>query len=169
MFVKNSCNKSSHGAIHCRVNRSSKLTHLTHLNLLVFILIHCGIFWVSFTLDIVFFLTCLSTCSFVSNLPFLFIMSLVLDCGHCGITLQTSYFPKSYWINSSTLSLFISCFNSTLPPSTSFDLGAWGVYSSVIGWKIISTSSFKSKITITHDFGVAIEVVVILRKNKSCF
>ncbi len=78
---KKSYNKSSCGAVHYRVNRFPKSACLAHLNLLVFIFINYNIFWVSFTLDVVFFLTSFSTCYFARFFPFIFIMALVLDCG----------------------------------------------------------------------------------------
>jgi hypothetical protein len=64
-FVKNPITNLFMAPIHYKVNRFSKSARLVHLTSLVFILIHYNIFWVSFALDIVFFLTCFSTCSFM--------------------------------------------------------------------------------------------------------
>jgi hypothetical protein len=78
---KKSCNRSIRGVVHYRVNKFSKFACLANLSSLAFILIHYNIFYVSFALDFVFFLTSFSTCSSTSVLPFLFIMVLVLDYG----------------------------------------------------------------------------------------
>ncbi len=73
---KKFCNRSSFGVVHYRFNRLSKSTHLAHLNSLV------SIFWLSFTMDIGFFLTSLLTCTSTRDLPFFFIIVLVFYLGH---------------------------------------------------------------------------------------
>jgi hypothetical protein len=106
------CNMSSHGIVHYKVNKFSKLGRLAHLSSLLFILIHYSIFWVSFVLDIVFFLISFSTCSSTSTLPFFFIMTLVLDHRHWGITLQISYSSKRSQRNFFPMFLLSSYCNS---------------------------------------------------------
>lgn len=165
---KKSHNKSSRGVVHYNLKRPSKLVRLTHLSSLESIFIHCNIVWLSFTLDVVFFLISFSTCSFASTLFFHFIMALVLDLGRQGITLQTSSSPKSSSRNSSPLSLLIGCYNSF--SSIGFGARACSNYSLAIGWNKISTSSFESKITITCGVGVVVEEVTNSpKKIMSCF
>ncbi len=52
---KKSCNESSHGAVHYKLDKLSKPARLAHLSSFEFIFIHYSIFYVSFTLDIFFF------------------------------------------------------------------------------------------------------------------
>ncbi len=162
---KKSCNKSSYNIIHYRVNKFFKSTCLAHLSLLAFTVIHYNIFWVSFALNIIFFLSSFTTCSSTCALPFFFIMALVLDRKHWRITIQTSYSKRS-WRDSSPMFLLSCCCNST-SYSTGSDLGTWGVFSLAISWKIISTFSYESEIIIIHSFAIVIEVVIFLRNFRT--
>jgi hypothetical protein len=95
---------------------------------------------------------------------------------------------KSSWINFSPL--LISCYN--LFSSTHFDVGSYcdcssttccynfsfstGLdveidynCSSTIGWGLVSIFSFESKITITYSTGIAVEVLVFLKKFSVIF
>jgi hypothetical protein len=75
------CNKSYFGVVHYRLNKLSKLARLAHLSLLESIFIHCSIFWLSFALNIGFFLIILSTYSSIGALPSHFIIVLAPDLG----------------------------------------------------------------------------------------
>jgi hypothetical protein len=48
------CNMSSHGIVHYKLTLQP--AHMAHLNSLEFIFIHCNIFWLSFSLNIFFFI-----------------------------------------------------------------------------------------------------------------
>ncbi len=80
--LKKSRNRYFLSVVHYMLNMTSKLAYLAHLNLLESIFIHYNIFWISFALDIVFFLTSFSTCSSTCPLPFHFIMALVFYLKH---------------------------------------------------------------------------------------
>jgi hypothetical protein len=60
----------SFNVIHYKLNKPYKSPCLAHLSSFESIFIHYNIFWVSFTLDIVFFLTCFSTYFSIGTLPF---------------------------------------------------------------------------------------------------
>jgi hypothetical protein len=101
-------------------------------------------------------------------LLFFFIMVLVLDCGLWGITLAIGSSSNSYWKISSPLFLLIGHCNST-SSSIGSSSWAWGVYPSTTSWEIISTSSSKFEITITHGSNVVIEIIILPRKLKATF
>jgi hypothetical protein len=106
------------------------------LNSLRFILIDCNIFWISFVLNVIFFLTSFSSCFSIRAWFFHFIMALALDYKRWGITLQTSYSSKRSQKNSYVMFLFLGYYNST-SSSIGPDSRAWGVCSLTIGWEII--------------------------------
>jgi hypothetical protein len=84
---KKSRNRSSHGIVHYKLNMPSKPARLAHLSSLESLFIHYNIFWLSFTLNIVFFIIGFLTCSSTCALPIRFIIALVLNLRHWGITL----------------------------------------------------------------------------------
>jgi hypothetical protein len=107
------CNRSSLGVVHCKLNKLSKPTCLAYLSSLESIFIHCNIFWLSFTLDIGFFLTSLLTCYSTCILLFRFIIVLVLNLGCWGIMFEIGPSLKSYGRNTSSLLIgFYSFFSS---------------------------------------------------------
>ncbi len=171
---------SSFNVVHYKWNMLSKSSCQAHLSSLESIFIHCNILWLSFTLDIGFFLTCFSTCV----LPFCFIIILVLDLGHWRIMLEIGPSSKSYWRNASPLligwcnffsstsfgirtscgcSSTIGCYNS--PSSTSLDTWTDCEIPSTTGWGIISISSSESKITMTYGTNFAIDALVLTSRN----
>ncbi len=150
------------------------------------IFIHYNNFWLSFALDISFFLIGLLTCSSTWTLPFCFIIVLVPNFGRLGIMLELGPFSKSSWRNASPLftccySSFSStslgigtscgcssttgCYNS--PSSTSLDVGIDCEISSTTGLGLISISSSEFEITMTCGINFVIDVVVLL--GKFCF
>jgi hypothetical protein len=85
------------------LNRLSKLTCLAHLSSLESIFIHCNIFWLSFALDIGFFIITFST-NFLTSVLFLhFIMFFVPNLGRKKIMLEIGPSSKSSWKNVSPL------------------------------------------------------------------
>jgi hypothetical protein len=139
---KKSYNMSSHGIVHYKLNKLSKSVPLTHLSSLESIFIHCGIFWLSFALDIRFFLIGFLTYSSTCALPFHFIIIFVPNLGHWRIMLKIGPFSKSYWKNTSPL--LTSCYFS----STCLDLGTSYGCSWTTCWGPTSISSSKFVITI---------------------
>ncbi len=136
---------------------------MTHLSSFESIFIHCTIFWLSFSFDVIFFVTCFSTYSSKGALPFRFITVLVFDLGCLWITLQTSS-SKSLWKNSFPLS-FTCCYNFS--SSTGLNVGACSDCSLATSRDKISTSSSKFEIIITCGARVVVEVVVFLRKLRA--
>jgi hypothetical protein len=162
---RKSCNRSSLGVVHCRLSKPSKLTCLTHLNSLESIFIHYNIFWFSFALNIVFFLTSFSTYSSTSALPFHFIMILVFDLECWRIMLKIDSSSKSYW--KIFFPLLISCYDSF--SSIALDVETCFVCSSTTNWDIISTSSSEFEIIMTLWLWCCCRSNSFPYKAKGCF
>lgn len=125
------------------------------------IFIHYNIFLISFTLNVNHLLTNLSnTTSFsTTNFPFLFIIDLEWDLGHCGTMLWTYSSWKSSWKKASPKSLVIGGCNSSTS-TLSYSGTCSGCFSTISSLNI-SGSSLEFEIIM-----ISVKVVVVVSQRN---
>lgn len=86
-------------------------------------------------------------------------------CCKCNFWGSQNRLEKDWCINLLDLSSTTSCCNSS--SSIGLDVRTSFGYSSATSWSIISTSSFKSKISMTYGASIVVEIIVFLRKLRA--